>query len=64
MFFIFIVIASRVYKWFLLLFLYMIFVLLIRDLTVSLLCFVIRYCFMVLMSKRWDVRQRESGCRY
>ena len=58
---IFIVIASKICKRFLLLFSYMIFVLLIRifllsgdlSLLVSLLCVVIICCFMVLMSERW-----------
>ena len=53
------IIASRICKLFLLLFLYMIFGLFISiflisedlSLSMSLLCFVIRYCFMTLMTK-------------
>ena len=66
-FFIFMLIASRICKWFLLLFLYMIFVLLIRiflisgdlSLSVSLLYYIIiiKSCFMALMSERWYIRQ-------
>ena len=67
-FYFFKLIASRIWRRFLLIFLYMIFVLLMKiflisedlSLSVSFLYFVIRCCFIAFMADRWYLRRRES----